>query len=370
MRNFRRATLALSVGWSALALAGCGGGGSRPQPAPPPPPVAAPAPAPTATPTPPPPPPPPTTTATNFNDAEYRRSNGATSSGAISAWDRGATGGNVTIGVVDSGINPNLSDFAGKVHSGSRDLVGNRGVTDSDGHGTAVSAVAAAARNGEGTMGVAFGSQILSLNAQDPNNCNDKDGCLFPDSAIAAGIDSARTNGARVINLSLGGDGVSSRVIAAIQRAAASGIVIVVSAGNDGHTNPSAFASQIAAAAGANVIIAGSVGVAGADGTDLTQMSTFSNLAGGSGQNYLAALGFRVTAPDQNGRLMSWNGTSFSAPVISGAAALLASAFPHLTGAQIVEILMGSADDLGQAGIDSVYGRGRLNITRAFEPQG
>jgi hypothetical protein len=56
--------------------------------------------------------------------------------------------------------------------------------------------------------------------------------------------------------------------------------------------------------------------------------------------------------------------------VISGAAALLASAFPNLTGQQILQILLGSADDAGAPGTDSVFGRGILNIERAFQPQG
>jgi hypothetical protein len=56
--------------------------------------------------------------------------------------------------------------------------------------------------------------------------------------------------------------------------------------------------------------------------------------------------------------------------VISGAVALLASAFPNLTGQQIISILFQSADDAGAAGVDPVYGRGILDITRAFQPIG
>src|SRR3546814_20546781 len=65
-----------------------------------------------------------------------------------------------------------------------------------------------------------------------------------------------------------------------------------------------------------------------------------------------------------------FSGTSYSAPVISGAAALLASAFPNLTGAQIVELLLSTADDAGVSGRDAVFGHGILNIARAFQPQG
>ncbi|MFL6856424.1 MAG: S8 family serine peptidase, partial [Allosphingosinicella sp.] len=99
-------------------------------------------------------------------------------------------------------------------------------------------------------------------------------------------------------------------------------------------------------------------------------ITTFSNRAGTSQSVYLAAIGSRVTAPDQTGALFLWSGPSFSAPVISGAVALLASAFPNLTGKQIMDILFTSADDAGAAGIDPIYGRGVLNIGRAFAPQG
>jgi subtilisin family serine protease len=378
MRTPSQIALSISVGILALALGGCGGGGARPEPTPVPPVVVTPPtptpPVPAPTPTPPPAPTPTPPPATNFNDAEYNRSNGATSSNALAAYNAGGRGQNITIGIVDSGINPDLPEFTNKIAPGSGDLVGTRGIVDTEGHGTAVSAVAAAARNGQNTLGVAFDSSILSLNTADPSNCTDKDGCKHPDSAIAAAIDRARTNGARVINLSLGGEGASAGIVAAVQRAAAAGLVIVVSAGNDAGSNPDGFATGIGSAGIGNVIIAGSVGVPingdPANGTDLTQLSAFSNRAGSGAAQYLTALGYRVRAPDNTGSQFLWSGTSFSAPVISGAAALLASAFPNLTGAQIVTILLSSADERGGAGTDSTFGRGFLNIQRAFQPQG
>ncbi|MFX7792788.1 S8 family serine peptidase, partial [Acinetobacter baumannii] len=86
--------------------------------------------------------------------------------------------------------------------------------------------------------------------------------------------------------------------------------------------------------------IAGSVGT-----TD--QLSTFSDKAGAGAAHYLAAVGENVRAPDNHNKTFLWTGTSFSAPQISGAVALLAQAFPTLTGAQIVSILYQSARDAG-----------------------
>jgi hypothetical protein len=107
-----------------------------------------------------------------------------------------------------------------------------------------------------------------------------------------------------------------------------------------------------------------------ANGTDATQISDFSNRAGAGAEHYLAALGYRVRTFDETGAAFLYNGTSFAAPVISGAAALLASAFPNLTGAQIVKLLLTTANDAGAAGRDDVFGNGILNIQRAFQPQG
>ena len=119
------------------------------------------------------------------------------------------------------------------------------------------------------------------------------------------------------------------------------------------------------------VIIAGSVGVAGAGTTiNADQISTFSNKAGSGSQYYLTALGYNDRAPGEDGQQYLWSGTSFSAPTISGAVALMAQAFPNLSGQEIVDILLRSADDLGAAGTDRVFGRGRLNLGTAFQPAG
>ena len=134
--------------------------------------------------------PPPTPTSTNYISTEYNRSNGAISSKAISAWQAGATGAGVKLAVVDSGINPALAEFAGRIDPASRDVAGSRGVSDEDGHGTAVTATAAGARNDAQNLGVAFDATILSFRADTPGSCaetGEDKGCTFCDNAIAAG---------------------------------------------------------------------------------------------------------------------------------------------------------------------------------------
>jgi hypothetical protein len=111
------------------------------------------------------------------------------------------------------------------------------------------------------------------------------------------------------------------------------------------------------------VIIAGATDSTGA-------LADFSNRAGNGAANYLTALGVRVRAADETGTSYLYSGTSFAAPVISGAIALIAQAFPNLTPAQIVALLYRSADDRGVTGVDTVYGNGEINLARAFSPIG
>ncbi len=401
-----RAGIGVAIMTLSTALAGCGGSGTdapqpipapppaqtpAPPPAPPPAPTPTPAPVPNPTPTPTPTPATPTPTSVNFNTAEYRRTDGPAYHGAISAWQSGASGAGVTVGIIDSGFDADSPELVGRFHPLSGDVTSaGRGYddADSDGHGTNVAQILLGARNDRGTVGIAYGATLLGLRADRAGTCTDttgpvdQQGCKFPDSAIAAGVDRATNAGARVVNISLGGSAPGSALRGAINRAAAAGVVIVISAGNDGDStdaaddpnNPDPLAQGVQLAGNGNVIIAGSVNSAGA-------FSAFSNRAGSFSASFLSALGQRVCCDYENGDMRKdvradgtyvfpISGTSFSAPHIAGAAALLAQAFPNLTGRQIVSLLLSTASDAGDPGTDATYGRGILSISRAFAPQG
>ncbi|MEI9853053.1 MAG: S8 family peptidase [Sphingomonas sp.] len=387
MRSAIRRRLGHGTAMAALLLVvACGGGsgGVSPTPAPPP------APAPTSTPTPTPPAPTPTPPAPTptpapspgfYDTAEYRATVGAVSMHALAAYDRNATGAGVKVGVIDSGIDLQSAEFGDcgggigtggcRISAASRDTAGNPTIDDEAGHGTAIAFTIAGRRNGAATHGVSFDATLVVMRADKPGSCatadadDDDSGCTFNNSDIAEGIDFARTAGARVINISLGGGTPSAGALAAMERATAAGVILVLAAGNEGDPNPDAFTSGATDPAVGHglIVIAGSVGA-----NDV--ISSFSNRAG-TGQNaYLAAVGENVRAPDNTNTAFLWSGTSFSAPQISGAIALLAQAFPNLTGAEIVAILYASARDAGAAGTDPIYGRGILDLTRAFMPIG
>ncbi|MEG3152755.1 S8 family peptidase [Sphingomonas sp. ZT3P38] len=372
-----RQRLLRSAGLACLfAAAGCGGGGGGGIGNTPTPPVT-PTPTPPATPT---PTPAPTPTPTSADTAEYRATVGAVSANALAAYNRAATGAGITVGVIDSGIDLQSAEFGSRIDPDSASTAGNGTVDDEGGHGTAVSFTIAGRRNGAGTHGIAFDAALIVARADTPGSCadtSDDGGCSFEDGAIARGLDLARNNGARVVNISLGGEAANATLIEAINQATAAGIVIVISAGNDFEdhpdraVNPDPFA-QVANLAQARglVIIAGSVGANDARTPGGDAISSFSNRAGNSVAHYLAAVGEHVRAPDEKDTPLLWSGTSFSAPQIAGAVALLAQAFPNLTGAQIVEILYMSARDAGAIGDDAVYGQGVLDLTAAFSPLG
>jgi len=85
---------------------------------------------------------------------------------------------------------------------------------------------------------------------------------------------------------------------------------------------------------------------------------------------YLVAPGESVTTTSKKNYYQISSGTSFSAPMVTGAMALLKEKYPFLTGKSLTKILFATATDLGAPGVDNVYGHGLLNIQKAFQPIG
>jgi len=299
---------------------------------------------------------------------------------AISAYENDATGLGITVAVIDSGIDINHAQIAANIHGDSTNIVtGNKAdLNDVDGHGTGVAGVIAAIRdpannNNTNTHGVAFDAKIMAINTASIGSCESTDKCSFFDRDIAAALDYARVRGVKIVNISLGGDGFNSlTLINAYKRAVDAGMVIILAAGNRDETDTDVTVAQpensasVAWASWAN----GQIIVAGAVGQSST-ITDFSHRAGNVAKDvFLVAGGERILSLGANGAFFFWDGTSFSAPHISGAAALLMDAFPNLTGAQVADLLFTTATDLGAFGTDIIYGRGLVNLEEAFKPQG
>ena len=266
------------------------------------------------------------------------------------AWDFTTGAAGVIVAVLDSGVTASNPDLAGRVLPGYDFVNGDSDVTDDFGHGTAVTgAIVAAGNNGVGTAGVAFGCRVLPVKVMGPT------GYAYY-SAVAEGIHYAVDHGARVINISIAGDAVSLTLQSAIDYAWSNNVVVVAAAGNNANAVP-----QFPAACD------GVVAVSATERTDL--------LAGFSSYGSHVCLtapgdGIWTTQRYADNLFGAWRGTSFASPLVAGAAALLISARPELSSAEVVSVLEASADDLGPVGRDDVYGFGRVNIYRALVAAG
>ncbi|MEI6440191.1 MAG: S8 family serine peptidase [Alphaproteobacteria bacterium] len=296
----------------------------------------------------------------------------------------GAKGGaGVIIGIVDTGIIASNSEVIGRVSALSScaavSFKCSNGVTDDQGHGTAVASIAAGAFTGTTALmsGVASGVTIVSEKSMSAQ------GTGF-DIDIANGITKAADAGATVINLSLTYM-PTSNIVKAMNYAASKGAVLVYAGGNESTTLLSGGnTTGLTQATLTHLLIAGSVNSANAK-------SSFSNTPGTGTATaaattttaaktvsytslWLMAPGENIVAPAINygaTALGAWSGTSMAAPVVTGAVALLQKTWPALTrNGTAAAVLLATATDLGAAGADSTYGVGLLNLTKAFSPLG
>jgi hypothetical protein len=289
---------------------------------------------------------------------------------ASAAFSKGGTGQGITVAVIDTGVFANPPDLGGAISPASTDIITSRGQPNgTDQHATFVAGIIASRFNGQGTIGVAYDSTILSIRADSTQTCPSTTSATpsscFDDDDLARGIDYAVSHGAKIINLSIGGDTPSSVLFQqALSRAVAAGVVVTASAGNDSKPNP-AWPAEYAV----DSRYAGSVLAVGA--TDQSNaLASFSNQAGNAAAGYVVAPGDSVVTNCNGRTCWTISGTSFSAPAAAGALALLLQAFPNLTGRQAVQILEQTADDLGAPGVDPVYGNGLIDLGKAFQPVG
>ncbi|MFN3930113.1 MAG: S8 family peptidase [Brevundimonas sp.] len=284
----------------------------------------------------------------------------------MKAWEAGATGAGVRVAVIDSGIDFSQADLQGRISAASTDVIAGRNAPQGgDDHGTRVSGVIASNFNGFGTIGVAYQSTIVSIRA-DISDCEEpEDDVCFQASDLTRAIDYAIAQGVPVVNMSLGGsEPMGGAFEAALARAINAGIVFTIAAGNEGGESPE-WPGRYAT----DPRYAGGIIVVGAHNS-VNEIAGFSNRAGVSAASYLSAAGVGVVAGCDQSSCWRVNGTSFSAPAVAGALALLLQAFPNLSGKDAVAILLTTAREAGDPGVDPVYGRGLLDIAQAFQPVG
>lgn len=259
------------------------------------------------------------------------------------AWGVTTGAGSVTIAMIDSGVDPSNPDIASKLVPGWNFLTGNSNTMDDLGHGTATAGTAAAdTNNGTGVSGVAWNNMIMPLVV-----LNSSDSASYSD--IASAITYAADNGARIINISIGGPTSSSTLQNAVNYAWNKGAVIFASAGNASSSAPSYPAA-------CQYVVA----VSATDVGDV--LASFSNYG-----SYidLSAPGNNILTTMKGGAYGYWYGTSFSAPIAAATAALVLSENPNLSAPALVSLLEQTATDLGAPGWDEYFGYGRVNAYNA-----
>jgi subtilisin family serine protease len=289
--------------------------------------------------------------------------------GAAGSWFSSA-GAGVTIAVLDSGVDLSHPDLAANLWTNTREVPAN-GVDDDAngyvddvhgadmltrsgnpqdhfGHGTAVAGIAAArGGNGIGISGVAPRARIMPVKVLADNGAGSTE-------SVVAGLYYAVHQGAKVVNLSVNGPDHSIALDEAIRSAEAAGVIVVASAGNDG-ANRDQQASYPASSASPNIVTV----AAGSEDRGLTPFSAW-----GRGSVDLSAPGADVLSTSVGGGYAISSGTSEAAPHVAGALAVLLSARPGSTPAQLRAALLNGTSPMRHDA--ARVAAGRLDVTRAL----
>ena len=288
-------------------------------------------------------------------------------------------GAHVTVAVIDSGVDPDVSDLTDSVITGTdfTDLKTPRSNPNWGQHGTWMASIIAGHGDGfddeDGITGVAPEAKILSIRViPDTSDPGYKKYDSEPESTIQAeladGIMEAVRDHAQVISMSIGYSAPSGAVRAALQYAYSRGIVLVASSGNSGdndarheHSGDHGWAPVSFPAEYPGVLGVGAV-------TSDRQPTSFSS---GNLSVQVAAPGKSVPAQGRNGLYYTVSGTSPACALVAGVAALIKSAYPRISPAQVMEALTSTAQQPLPGGSYNVLtGFGIVNAGAALTEAG
>lgn len=289
------------------------------------------------------------------NDSQYGSSWQHTRLQSANAWNLHTGDSDIIVAVCDSGVRTSHADLQAALVPGYNAVnndaqVDGGQVEDVNGHGTFVSGLAAAqGNNGTGVVGVGWDFRIMPIRVSN-NSSGTANGF-----DLLEGARWAVDHGASAINVSFSG-GSSSGNQATAKYVIDRGGLLFWSSGNDntfvGYDSP-------------DLVIVGST-------TSSDNRSSFSNY--GTAVD-LVAPGSSVRSTRINGGYGNGSGTSYASPIATGVAAMIFSVRSDLSGQDVQDILYQSVDDLGAAGRDDFFGRGRVNtfnamqVALAYEPR-
>jgi subtilisin family serine protease len=291
----------------------------------------------------------------------YRLSWGVRAIGADRLHQTGITGRGVTVAVIDSGLGADAAGLAKSLSNASVDIIpARKSAAQGDRHAVYIAETLVGSPGGEGSVGVAYDAQVLSIRADSDGAC--KKECAFSSLNLAKAVDYALSKKAKIIDLSLAGDHrLGEKFERALSHAVKAGAVVIVAAGNEGQADPEWPARYAADPRFAGSIVA--VGAVNKQG----EMAAFSDRAGATHASYVVAPGQKVVTDCDPDTCAIVSGTSFAAPHVAGALALLLQAFPDMNGRQALDLLLRSATTASGADGDTVYGRGRIDAYKAYQ---
>ena len=274
--------------------------------------------------------------------------------GMSAAWSTTLGSPSIRVAVVDTGIDYGHPDRPTNLTLGPDYGDGDADPFDTIGHGTHVAGIlAAATNNGRGVAGVAPGSSVLAVKV-----FNSTTGSASQ-YAVANGITYATDWGAKVINLSLGGQWYLQVMQDAVNYALSNGRLVVAAAGNDYDRGnpisyPAAFPGVMAVAAtGPND-----------EHAHYSEAGDWVSIAAPGGDTVSSGFG-GILSTVPAGSYAGYTGTSMAAPHVSGLAALIWSVNPNLTSAQVRSIIESTSVDLGTPCKDPLFGYGRIDAAAA-----
>ena len=282
-------------------------------------------------------------------------------------------GAGVTVAVIDSGVNPAVSDLAGSVLTGPD----YTGVTtrpsnlDWGVHGTWMASLIAGHGHdggGSGVIGVAPAARILSIRVipdrGDPDyNEYEREQETSIQQSLANGINYAVAHGAQVISMSIGYSAPSGTVREALEQAYDHGVVVVASAGNSGDQSGSGRGTEAPVSFPANY--PGVIGVGAVKPNGKVAVFSSDNVS-----VRIAAPGVNVPAQGRDGQYWWVSGTSPACALVAGVAALIKSRYPHLAPNLVATALTSTTTDRPSGGYDSQLGFGVVNAAAALSKAG
>jgi len=284
---------------------------------------------------------------------------------APEAWDIATRGEDVSVAIVDSGVDLDHPDLADQVGPGYDFVNDDSDPRDDYGHGTHCAGITAAnANNGIGIAGLSRDTKIMAVKVLGQWGWGTWDD-------IAQGINYAADNDARIISLSLGGYTPSSTLEDAVNYAYAQGCLLVAAAGNDDLNTP------FYPAAYPNVMA-----VAATNSDDLkawySNFGSHIEVSAPGGETFFLhdARGVLSTMPTYWVTLNNYGystdydflqGTSMACPYVAGLGGCILSRNPYLRNDQVREYITDYVDDLGSPGRDQYYGYGRINAWNTLD---